>query len=154
MKINWLTKNIGLKVMAFFLAVVTWLYIVAELGKSKADEKATLMKMYPYKVSGKKIPIRLNEIGVPREGYEVERDKIVLSPDTCILIGPEDVINEINEVTTEPVDISEHVKTFTKELSLLPIGKNVILEGQFAKVTIPIRQLPPTAQSESKGVNP
>lgn len=142
MKNNWLFNNIGLKILAIFLAFMTWLYIASELTRGTMGEKTALMQIYPYKVSAKKIPIRLNIVGNVPAGFEVENDKIELNPNTCILIGPKQVIEDIKEVTTETVNVSEYTRTFKKELSLLPIGKNIILEGQFTELTLPIRKAP------------
>ena len=143
MKKNWFTHNIGLKVLAFFLAAGTWFYVVNELNKTSIDERATLLRIFPYKVAAKKIPIRLNIVGNPVLGYEIETGNIVMNPDTCIIIGPKDVLETIKEVTTEPINISEYTRTFTKNLTLLPIGKDIVLEGQFTQVTIPIHQVTP-----------
>lgn len=131
-------NNLGLKLLALFLAVVTWFYIVVELQKGTPEEREVLQRILPYRMVSKQIPIKLNLIGEPQKGYMVEYDKIVIEPSTCVMIGPGSFLNRLSAVNTQSIDISEYTKTFTKDISIISPTKGVTMKEKFVSVTIPI----------------
>ena len=134
---NFFTNNIGLKLLALLLAVVTWAYIVAELQEGEVAERAALQSILPpYRLVSKKVPIKLSMIGEPKTGYVVAYDKIVIRPNEFLIVGPKSIIDPLTSIDTEPVDITGYSKTFMKDISVVPPTKGVIRE-KFVTITVP-----------------
>ena len=135
---NTILNNFGLKLLALLLAIVTWVYIVIELHQGSGRETAALQSMLPsYRLESKKIPIKLNIMGEPKEGYQVAYDRVVLNPSEFILVGPKALIAHLSAIETETVDITGSNKTFMKDISVIPPTKGVIKE-KFVTITVPI----------------
>jgi YbbR domain-containing protein len=138
---NIIINNIGLKILALFLAIITWFYIVVELHKGTTDEMETLKGILPYRMVSKQIPIRLDLVGTPREGYFIDYDNIILKPPTCIMLGPKSVLNKISEVKTQPIDISDYTRVFTKDVNIVTPIKGIDIKEKFVTVTVPISKI-------------
>ena len=131
-------NNLGLKLLALLLAIITWVYVVIELQEGNVAEKEVLQSILPpYRMVSKKISIKLNLVGEPKEGYEVAYDKVVLKPSQFLIVGPKSLLKDISSVDTEPVDLSGHVKTIIRDVSVITPTKGVIKE-KFVTITIPI----------------
>ncbi len=124
--------------MALVLAITTWFYIVVELHKGTIEERKMLQRILPYKMVSRQFPIKLNLTGKPEEGYVVAYDKIVIDPSMCVMIGPKSLLDKLETMKTEPIDITEYKRTVTKDVSIVPPVKGVILKEKFINVTIPI----------------
>lgn len=135
---NIILNNFGLKILAFFLAVMTWFYVVTELHKGAIEEREALQSILPYRAISKQVPIMLDLTGEPQEGYSVDHDKIVVNPSMCIMIGPKSLMKRLTSVKTEPIDISGYAKTVTKDVTIAPPAKGITIKEKFVKVTIPI----------------
>lgn len=44
---RFITRNFWLKIVALFLAIIIWVYVVGELNKGSLDEKAFLERILP-----------------------------------------------------------------------------------------------------------
>ncbi|MBI4335427.1 MAG: YbbR-like domain-containing protein [Candidatus Omnitrophica bacterium] len=136
-------KNFWLKVTAFFLAVVIWLYVVGELNKGTPEEKALFERVLPYKVAGKQVPVKAAIVGKPRPGYQVFAERVTIKPSACVILAPQGVLKGIQYVTTEDIDISEFTRSVSKEVRIKPIGRAGITVDNhvFVRVLIPIRRI-------------
>jgi YbbR domain-containing protein len=135
---NAILNNFLLKILALFLAVVTWFYIVIELQEGTGAERAALQSMLPpYRLVSKKIPIKLNLEGEPKDGYNVAYDRVVIRPSEFLIVGPKPILDRLTAIDTEPIDISGSTKTFMKDVSIVPPTRGVIKE-KFVTITVPI----------------
>ncbi len=132
--------NIGLKLIALVLAIVSWVYIVGELSKATPEEAAALERLLPYRMSAKYIAIQPNVTGKPREGYEIQIDLISVMPEGIMVVGPRSLLDRVTFAKTEPIDISDHVKTFTKDISIMPLAKGLSVKEKIVTVTVPIEE--------------
>lgn len=135
---NIITNNLGLKLLALFLAIITWFYIVVELQKGVVEEVGVFQRIFPYRVLSKPIPIKLNLVGEPPKGYVVDYDNIAIVPSKFIMVGPKSFLKKISSAITQPIDISEHTKTVVKDVSITPPAPGIAIKDKFIKVTIPI----------------
>lgn len=134
-----LTENVGLKIVSLILAVIAWFYIVDELHKGTSEEEQFIAKMIPSEgVAAKKLPIKTIFIGKVRPGYEISRDKIVVSPDYCIVVGTRELLGKIRFAYTTPIDVSGANKSFTKSVPLNPIAPGIFMEETLVQVTVPV----------------
>jgi len=135
-------KNFWLKVSAFFLAIIVWLYVVGELNKGTLDERAFFEKILPYKAQAVEVPIKVTLIGKPLTGYRILNERISVKPSTCVIIASKNLLKNIEYATTEEIDISEFTKSVVKQVRLKPVGTGIILEKHFfVTVAIPVEKI-------------
>ena len=138
---KFITNNIGLKLIALFLAVITWLYIVAELNKASTEETAALERLLPYRMTAKLLSVQLNIDGKPLEGYRILTDEVTITPSDIMVIGPRSLLHKTSYIKTEPLKISEYTKSFTKDVSLMPLAKGLSIKEKFVTVSVPIQRV-------------
>ena len=135
---RWITHNLGLKILALVLAVATWFYISQELTNLKNEEERAIINMLHYEVVSKKLPVQLTIVGEAREEYKVIMEKVTVQPETIIVVGPKNILDEVNYARTVPIDISEYTKDVNKDVALAPIARGIRLKDTFVKAFIPI----------------
>lgn len=135
------TENIGLKIVALVLALGLWIYIVNDLSKQNLDESRILEKILPSQgVVAKKLTIKPIFVGKPRWGYGVVRDKVVIVPEYCIVVGTRDLLDKIRFTYTMPIDLTGASKPISKSVPLNPIAPGVYMEETLVQVTVPIEK--------------
>jgi len=144
---QWIINNLGLKILALILAMGTWFYINMELTKVKTEEERAIFSMLHYDVISKKLPIQVTIVGVMRPGFKIDTEGITIDPETCVVIGPKNMLDDVDIARTVPVDISEYTQDIIKDLELAPIAKGLELKNYFVKIYIPIAR-----EGESKKV--
>jgi len=135
---KWIMNNLSLKILTLILAVGTWFYINNELTKIRIEEEKAIFSMLHYDVISKKLPIQVTIVGKTLPGYEIKTEGIKVVPNTCVVIGPENVLKTVDIARTVPVDISEYTQDIRKELMLAPIASGLELKDYSVKVEIPI----------------
>ena len=120
------TKNIGLKITALILALGTWFYIVNELNKGSEEERRLLNRVLTQdSLVAKNLSIKPIFVGRLKSGYSIDRRKLVIVPDHCIVVGNKDLLGKIRFTYTSPIDLTGAYKTFTKSVPLDPIAPGV-----------------------------
>ncbi|MFA6079159.1 MAG: YbbR-like domain-containing protein [Candidatus Omnitrophota bacterium] len=134
-------ENLGLKVIALVLALITWFYIVKQLNMEGTQEEMQLLKriMPSERIIARKLPIKPIFIGHPRSGYEIVRDKALMVPEHCIVLGTKDVLENIKFAYTVPIDVGGMTQPFTKSVPLSPIS-GVYLEETLVQVMVSIEK--------------
>lgn len=97
---------------------------------------------------GKSVSVIPNTTGVPAEGYFIEQRRAV--PDTIVVDGPPEVINDVLFVNTEAVDVTDASQSFSTRVGLvdLPEGVTVIdPSGGNIEVRIAISNATRTSQT-------
>ena len=135
---NFHLNNWHLKLLALFLAIITWFYIVVELQKGAVEEGEILQRILPYKISSKELHIKLNLVGEPLDGYIVDYDNISMEPSKFIIVGPKSILKKLSSVLTQPIDITKSRRSFTKDVSIVPPTKAVSIKDKFVTIMIPI----------------
>jgi YbbR domain-containing protein len=135
---NLLLNNLGLKLLALLLAMVTWVYVVLELQEGPSQEREALQSILPpYRLASKKVPVRLDMVGQPRDGYAVAYDKVVIQPSELFIVGPKSMLDKLSTIETEPINVTNYTKTLIKDVTVIPPTKGIITD-KFISVTIPI----------------
>ncbi len=141
MKIReWITNNLGLKVVSLVLAVATWFYITAELRKNREEEERAIVNMLRYDVVSKRLPIQLTLVGNLQEGYHIDTEGVTVTPPRCLVIGPKHILENVSTARTVPVDISEYTRDITREVEIAPLAKGIRPQSVFVTVFIPIEK--------------
>ncbi|MBN1586637.1 MAG: YbbR-like domain-containing protein [Candidatus Omnitrophica bacterium] len=137
MKMPWLTRDVGLKILSLVLAVAAWIYINdAIYGGYKED--AT--KLAAYTLVSKQVPIFANVVGTPSEGYVVIRERVTVEPASCFLLGPSATMSSIEYVKTEPISVEGARTDLTASVSLGKVAGLPLAQETLVKVVIPIRR--------------
>lgn len=145
---KWITNNIALKIVSLLLAISTWFYINMELTKIKTEEEKAIFSMLHYDVVSKVLPVQVTIAGEVREGYEIITERIAVVPKTCVVIGPKNILDNVEFARTAPINISEYTQDINKDIELAPIAKGIELKNYFVKVYVPIVKKEP--QSSQK----
>ena len=135
---KWITNNIGLKMLALVLAMATWFYTGRELTKLKNEDERAIINMLRYEVVSKRVPIQLNIVGEPKQGYKLIKGDITVEPKSIVVIGPKNILEDVSAARTIPIDISENTKAIKKDISLAPIATGITLRDEFVNIYIPI----------------
>jgi len=64
----------------------------------------------------RKLPVIVNQVGKPPEGFKVEA--IEIEPPLVTVVGAEDVLEQINALQTIPLNLSDKIQSFTQRLDV------------------------------------
>lgn len=92
------------------------------LDLSHSVVEATI-PVYPFKF----VPIKPTYVGVPLEGYKVVN--ISAEPDKIKIAAPQEILDKITEVQTEPLDITESYYNVSAAKKILNDGSFYILDN-------------------------
>ena len=140
MKLNKiLLNNIGLKLLALFLAFVTWFYI-GEATKV-APQKTVLQKIFsPGYYSSKKLYIKPIFVGSVPRGYKFLETDVKVTPEFIVVLGPSNILSEKEFVYTKAIDLSEHTKNRMLAVELKSISPSIKLQKTNVQVYLPIKK--------------
>lgn len=127
--------------IALFITLGLWFYIVDELHKGSEEEQQFLNRLLPSDgIVAKKLSIKPILIGKPRYGFYVDDKKTVTTPEYCIVVGTKDLLGKIKFAYTTPIDVSGAYKTIVKAVPLNPIAPGVYMEETLVQVTVPVER--------------
>jgi len=136
------SENLLLKVISLILALGLWFYIVNELNKGTEQDRRLIKKVLPAEnMVAKKLPIRPVFMGSPRRGYEIIKEKVIVIPDFCIVVGTKGLLERVKYVYTVPIDVAGKDKPFNLTIALDPISTGIFMEETVVQVTIPIEKI-------------
>ena len=91
-------------------------------------------------MSAKKLVIRPIFIGKPHSGFEVLKDKALIVPEYCIVVGAREILDKTRYAYTMPIDIDGLSKSISKSVALSPISPGIYLEETLVQITVPIEK--------------
>lgn len=131
--------NLGLKLVSLALAILTWFYIIGELGKVKViEEKSPMELAYSYRLKVKHLPIRPNFQGTTSAGYMVDEEKVDIKPKTHAVWGPGRIVESLEYLQTKPIGVGEYTKSFTVKVGLQPVANLRLPKNDFIVLKVPI----------------
>ena len=92
------------------------------------------------KIIRRKLPVEPEIIGSPAAGYKLEKEKIKLDPNTCLISGPRAIINSLTCIHTEPIDVTGRIRPFTKRVELERLVEGQPVAQELIEITIPIEE--------------
>ena len=102
---------------------------------------------------GKRVAVITQLEGLPAQGYEVV-DRTI-NPATVLVDGPDEIVNELISVSTEPIDISGATTTITRRVSITSLPEGLVLidpADGLIDVVIQVRQLGVTQELPAQSV--
>jgi len=92
------------------------------------------------KIIKRKLPVEPEIIGEPAAGYKLDKEKIKLDPNTCLISGPKRIINSITYIKTKPIDVTGRIRPFTKRVELERLVEGQPAAQELIELTIPIEE--------------
>lgn len=139
---DFFTENVLLKIISLILALALWFYIVNELNKGTEQERRLIRKIMPAQsMAAKKLPIRPVFIGSPKRGFEVIKERCIVVPDFCIVIGSKDLLERVRYVYTMPINVAGMSKPFNQTVALDPVSQGIFMEETLVQVTVDIESI-------------
>jgi len=87
----------------------------------------------------KSIPVKPAIVGVPQHGFVIYEIKV--APETVVIEGPKSVISKINNIKTEPIDITGINQTSQYKVKLSTSNSSLKTDEQKVDVTIVINRI-------------
>jgi YbbR domain-containing protein len=83
----------------------------------------SIIRLDVQKKIEKMIPVLLNVKGKPKKGYQIIGTDA--NPKEIAVIGPENEIDKIKRIMTEPIDVENKDKTFSAEVPLIILSSHI-----------------------------
>ena len=110
------------------------------------NKTVTIISVLPESITlrytdlpGKKVPIRSDIIVEPREGYTLY-GALIQSQDSVLVFSDAKTLNEINEVYTYHVEVTDLTDTLRRKVTIAPIN-NTVVEPRAIDIMVPIEKL-------------
>jgi YbbR domain-containing protein len=127
--------NLLYKLVALFLAVITYIYVQNEITSSGGDfHNKRLLKELDFKV----VPVKVSLKGEPPPGYRILATNIKVRPEKVIIVGKKDDLDKIMEVSTQEIDVRKFTHTKTLYVSLKPVENAIVGDKGVIEVEIPV----------------
>ncbi len=94
------------------------------------------ISVYLDKKIEKEVPVKQNLMGVPKDGFLVE--KVILNPEKVFISGPASDMQRIDSISTEPVDINNLSSSKTFEANLLASDLTMKADPQKVQIIVNI----------------
>lgn len=140
---NIIFNNFWAKIIAFALAVATWFYVFDVVNKDGfPQKKETVEDVFSrYKFVVKEVPVKPVFYGKSPEGYRVVFDKVKVEPSKISIFGPEDIIESVEELSTDKVNLAEYTRSVQLKLGVHSNAKMLDLEDQVVDLYLPIKAM-------------
>jgi YbbR domain-containing protein len=136
--------NFWLKIISLVLAIATWFYVFDLINPSSFVQKKEPAEevFVRYQFTIKEVPVRPVFIGRPPEGYRVVYEKVKVNPSTISIYGPIEIIQDVDELVTDKVDLSEQNRTMKLKRGLQSYEKLLKFKDKEVDVYVPIEKVP------------
>jgi len=126
-------------------------YAVDETGQRVTEVDilpASVMTYVEVQTRGKAVSVIPAISGVPAEGYSVQQRRAL--PDTIVVDGPLEILNDLLFVNTEPVDVTDSTQSISTRVGLADLPEGVtILEPASGSVEVRVAIEDTTASSQT-----
>ncbi|MBI1976140.1 MAG: YbbR-like domain-containing protein [Candidatus Omnitrophica bacterium] len=133
---RWIANSF-LKIVALGLAVGAYAYIGAELRESPGTLPLAVSKEY----IAKSVAVRVDLLGRPPRGFQVQKDRILVEPEKVMIIGPEGLIGSLEYLETQPIYIGRRGGEVRARVGLKITRGIQGMEQQRVDVVIPIERI-------------
>ena len=139
-----LKGSVFLKLIALLVAIPSYFYIKNEIAHTE-QKNVTDPSYKLIKLTAKSLPVKVRLETSPPDGYRILDDKVSVSPNTMLVIGPEALLESAQTVETAIVDVGETTKSINKKIPIESVA-GIHLAGQAAAVdvSVPIEKIEKT----------
>ena len=133
--LNGLKTNLIYKLVAFILAVVTYIYVQNELISSgRIFHNKELLKQLDFKV----VPIKVALKGEPPPRYQILTGNIKVKPEKVIIVGKKSDLDKISEISTQEIDVRKFTHTQILYVPLKPVENAIVGDKAMVEIEIPV----------------
>ncbi len=130
-----LKTNLIYKLVAFILAVVTYIYVQNELISSgRIFHNKELLKQLDFKV----VPIKVALKGEPPPRYQILTGNIKVKPEKVIIVGKKSDLDKISEISTQEIDVRKFTHTQILYVPLKPVENAIVGDKAMVEIEIPV----------------
>ena len=132
--------NFWLKLISLVLAVSTWFYVFDLVNsESFSQKKETLEDIFTrYNFVVKDVPVKPIYTGKSPEGYYIPFDDVIIKPAKISIFGPEDVVENVEELKTERIDIGEYTRSTSISFGVYSNVKPLKFKEKTVQVFLPV----------------
>ena len=136
-------NNFWAKVIALILAVATWFYVFDLVNTDSFIQKKERVEdiFSRYKFIVKEVPIEPVFSGKAPSGYTNNFEKVIITPSKISIFGPEDILEDVTELRTDKIDLSEYTKDVNLKVGFNSDIKDLGIEGKVVDVFLPVEPL-------------
>ena len=141
---NIIFHNFWAKFFSLVLAVTTWFYVfdIINSGEAYSPKKQTIEDLFAkYKFIVKDVYVKPVFYGKPPQGYQVLFDDVTVTPSKISIYGPEDIMQNVEELKTDKIDIGEYTRTFSVKVGLVSENKMLKFNDKAVEIHIPVEPL-------------
>jgi YbbR domain-containing protein len=144
-----ITNNFWAKIIALILAVATWFYVFDVVNTdSYLQKEETAEEIFArYKFIVKEVSVKPVFAGKSPEGYRVAFEKVIIDPSKVSVFGPQEVIEEVEELRTDKINLGEYTRSTKLELGLQSDVKFLQFDDKVVNVYVPVE---PVAAEQQK----
>ena len=132
-------NNFWPKLFALILAMATWFYVFDLVNSDSFSQKETVEDVFSrYDFIVKEVLVKPVFSGRSPKGYRVALEKVKIEPSRISLFGPKDILDEVSELSTDSVDLSEYTRSAKLTLGLHSDVKLLNIEDKVVDVYLPV----------------
>lgn len=132
--------DILLMAVALVLASVTYFYVRDSIRRS--EEKSIDPSYKLIKLTAKSVPVKVRFASNPPEGYRLISERVTVTPNRIVVIGPEALLEGATSAETAILDISQSIKKVVKTIPVESVaGIHLSGEAYEVEVVVPIEKL-------------
>jgi YbbR domain-containing protein len=135
-----LFNNFWPKVIALVLAVATWFYVFDLVNTDSFLQKTETVEemLSRFEFTMKEVPVKPVFTGRSPEGYQAVFEKVMVDPSKVALFGPEEILEGVGELRTEPIDVNEYTKSVRLEVKVESDVKALNFKNKTVYVYLPV----------------
>ncbi|MFC1548467.1 CdaR family protein [Candidatus Omnitrophota bacterium] len=136
-----LFHNFWPKLIALVLAIATWFYVFDLVNIDwYSQRKETVEEIFSrFKFTVKEVPVKPLFIGKTPSGYRVAFEKVKVDPPRISIFGPEEVLEGIDELSTEKINLGEYTKSVRLQLGIQSDVKFLNFKDKIVDVYLPVK---------------
>ncbi|RKY40854.1 MAG: hypothetical protein DRP85_07785 [Candidatus Makaraimicrobium thalassicum] len=146
---NWgriIFNNFWPKVITLALAIATWFYVFDLVNSDSFLQKnETVEDVFSrYKFIVKEVQVKPVFFGRSPEGHHVLLDKVKVEPPRIAVFGPEEIVEDVNDLRTDRIDLGEYTRSVKLHLGLHSDTKFLRFKDKVVDVYLPVEREEPS----------
>jgi YbbR-like protein len=135
--------NFLAKFVALFLAVATWFYVFDIVNDESFPSKKESFEeiLEKYRFMSKDLDVKPVYMGKSPEGYKVLFEKVTINPPVISVVGPEKLLEKIEELKTDRIELGEYTRSVTLKTKLHSDSRTLKFEDKMVEVYLPVERI-------------
>ena len=137
---NMIFNNFWPKVISLILAIATWFYVFDLVNVDSFSQRTESAEdaFARFKLVVKEVPVKPVFVGRSPAGYRVMFDKVVIAPSKISIFGPEEILENVSELSTDKINLGEYTRSSKLNLGLHSDSKALNVDNKVVDVYLPV----------------